>query len=1089
MEASLLAGLNQAQRAAVTSTSNVLQVLAPPGSGKTKTLTTRVAHLLFHHGYNPQNVICCTFTIKAAREMRDRLRSLVGSELEGNLVLGTFHSICRRYLVAYGQLIGIRKGFGIADSSDCLRIVKKICKKYNCKIDPKTARSRISSNKAKNKRLIDLPQSSKYPEHQEFRQIYEEYETALATSNLLDYDDLLLRCMDLLQQHPTCAANIEAFLVDEFQDTNIVQFELMKLFAAAQGRITIVGDPDQSIYGFRSAEIENLKRMKACYPETVVINLEENYRSSSAILRLAQDVIEQDSDRPDKKLKATHCYSSLPVLRRLPNAHEEALWTTAEIRRMLAMTGGLLQHSDIAILIRSAYLSLLIEKSLSSAGIPYRMAGGMRFFDRAEIRLIVDYLRTISHPENDSAFLSIINIPARKIGDVTIASFVKLGDEESLPIWQVIKKVLSGKLKPDKKMSPQTESDLHKLINIINDARKKMDTTNPPEVPSMLIEYLVSKLCLPSYLQKKFKDDYEDRIENIQEFHTHAKEMVAISSDVQIPEIEGVEQQQTEGSQECLDQFLANISLSTEVENNNNGDEKPRVTISTIHSAKGLEWPIVFIPAVYEGSLPHSRAEEPDEERRLFYVAMTRAKALLTMTFPLMQTREQEHTTLTPFLPTDIHKRMSDVGPKFSDELVADISTILRREMPSQEALTKGLQSIGSTESAEDDLWPSDGSHRMTAERLQSLQPVAGMSLQEALKRNNSTFEKASTFSPTTSYQHQYGLETTMSKSSEFSAANTSLGFTTANHQLKNAPVSQPSVERWNSNPEVEKKKTKLERAKSAQGNIASFFAKPSTTSTSTQQEQVRPDVFPSRNPLFSRQTPAVPKVSNIPSELSTHRLKAFSNPRPHLSKSNSTSNPITSSPHSLPNPPRASLISSNSSTPQLHSHTNFSRLKRPRSPLEPTSPNRRKAYVFHSTSPQREGKDPSMLGEIINLEEEREVHTDEDSNEGLDWEIKRILGRSRDGDIQEQHETHCQHESESQGYNQVQSQRPSQGQKSAQQQSQHQGLTSINSNSSTRIHTSFDPFPSLTPFLPPTTKRNLGVRGPMRGWADRKNR
>ena len=940
----------------MTSTSPVLQVLAPPGSGKTKTLTTRVAYLLAHHGYNPQNVICCTFTIKAAREMRERLRGLVGCELEGNLVLGTFHSICRRYLVAYGQLIGIRKGFGIADTSDTLSIVKKICKKGGYNIEPKIARNRISSHKAKNKRVQDLPRSAKTPEHQEFRLVYEEYETALITSNLLDYDDLLLRCLDLLQQHPTCSSNIEAVLIDEFQDTNVVQFELMKLFAWSKKRITIVGDPDQSIYGFRSAEIENLRRMKASYPDTLVVNLEENYRSASAILRLAQAVIEQDSDRPDKKLASTHCYGTLPVLRKLPNTHEEALWITAEIKRMLNMTRGMLQHSDIAVLIRSAYLSLLIEKSFTSAGVPYRMVGGMRFFDRAEIRLIVDYLRTISHPDNDPAFLSIINVPSRKIGDATIASFIKLAEDEGLPIWQVVGKVLSGKMQPEKKLSKPSEQDLHKLVNIINEARKKMEITSPADVPSMLIEFLSLKLCLPAYLQKKYKDDYEDRIENIQEFHTHAKDVAAMSSDGQLATVEGLEQQQSEGSQEALDHFLANIVLSTEVENNEKGDDKPRVTISTIHSAKGLEWPVVFVPAIYEGSIPHSRAEDADEERRLLYVAMTRAQALLTLTLPLKLTREQENTVLTPFLPEDLHKRLAERGPVFSDEVVSDIATILRRDMPSQEALTRGLQSFGKDESAEDNLWPTDGSHRMTLEQMQAMLPVNGMSLQDALKRNNHSWRGATSCS-TSTWDTKYGAGTTMTSTASFSTANLSLSFSTAKQELRsNAPsertvsthdsMRQPSDLKKPSAPthsapnvEPQRKKPKLEKTKSAQGSITTFFSKPQQIIelTDTPAEEAREHW---QSVLMRRPEPSLPPTpaaskheSTIPTELSGHRLGAFSKPRPH-----STSMHVA-----------MSELSNGLGT--------SSTFKRPRPALEPTSPNAQKKYVFLSSSPPSEHK------------------------------------------------------------------------------------------------------------------------------------
>lgn len=922
MDTDLLAGLNPAQRAAVTSNTSVLQILAPPGSGKTKTLTTRVAYLLSHHGYSPRNVICCTFTVKAAREMRERLRGLVGCELESELILGTFHSICRRYLAAYGPLIGIQKGFGIADTSDSLSIIKKICKKGDYKIEPKTARARISSHKAKNKRIDDVPRSSTQPEHQEFRQIYQLYETALATSNLLDYDDLLLYCLDLLQKHPTCVSNIEGLLIDEFQDTNVVQLELMKALASAKRRVTVVGDPDQSIYGWRSAESENLRRMKAFYPETVVINLEENYRSSSAILKLAQDVIEQDSDRPNKKLKSTHCYGTLPVLRKLPNPHEEAAWITAEIKRTTAMSGGLVQHSDIAVLIRSAYLSLLIEKSFTALSIPYRMVGGMKFFDRAEIKLIIDYLRVISHPQNDPAFLAIINVPSRKIGDATVASLVSLGEEKGISVWEVVQKVLKGTLRPEKKMSNPSEQDLQKLVNLVNDGRKKMEATTPAEVPGVLIEFIVSKLSLQAYLQKKYKDDYEDRIENIVEFVSHAKDVAAMSMTEQLPTV-GMDQQQPDGGQEALDQFLATIVLDKETDSIEKGDDTLRVTISTIHSAKGLEWPVVFIPAIYEGSIPHSRAEDAGEERRLLYVAMTRAQVLLTLTFPLQQSREQEQSSLTPFLPDNIRKRLRDHGPVLSDEVVADIATILRRDMPSQEALTLGLQSLGDKGSAEDNIWPLDGAHRVSPD-VQSLMPILGQSLHDAEQRGRFGYTFNSSTSVST-WNTKYGSGTTMTSASTFSTSNLSTVFTTARQQFKDNPQPSPTVPTLihsASNPEPPKKRLKLEKTKSAQGNIMNFFSKPEAE---TAAEQTRAHWQTTSTQQTQRLQPSLPPVvhstsvyhtNTIPTELAQHRL--------------------------APSSIRGGF-------------------KRPRSALEPTSPNRRadksqtRDYIFLSSSPPPE--------------------------------------------------------------------------------------------------------------------------------------
>lgn len=377
----LLRGLNASQRAAVSSQADTLAILAGPGSGKTHTLTSRVAWLLQQQKLQPCNIIVATFTVKAAREMKERIGKLIGNGLELKLILGTFHSIARRYLAIYGHMIGIRKDFGIADSSDSLAIIKRIVKRNELNIDPKVARSRISSSKAKgsasasrtseaNKRTVDS---------QEFEIVYTEYQATLERSNLLDYDDLLLRCVELLRFHPSCVSNIEAVLIDEFQDTNLVQFDLMRLFAAERRRITIVGDPDQSIYSFRAAEIKNYKRMTRQYPDTIEISLEENYRSSGAILLTALNVIEQDKSRFAKSLLPTHIIGTRPVLRRLATAQKEADWIIQEIQRSMGMTGDLLDLNDFAILLRSASLSRVIESSLGKAGIAYRMVGKHQF--------------------------------------------------------------------------------------------------------------------------------------------------------------------------------------------------------------------------------------------------------------------------------------------------------------------------------------------------------------------------------------------------------------------------------------------------------------------------------------------------------------------------------------------------------------------------------------------------------------------------------------------------------------------------------------------------------------------------------------
>jgi DNA helicase II / ATP-dependent DNA helicase PcrA len=496
-------------------------------------------------------------------------------------------------------------------------------------------------------------------------------------------------------------------------------------------------------------------------------------------------------------------------------------------------------------------------------------------------------------------------------------------------------KVLKGDLKPDKKMSNPSEQDLHKLVNLINDGRKKIESTKPAEVPAMLIDFIVSKLSLPAYLQKKYKDDYEDRIENIQEFLLHAKDVASMPGSEALPIVEGIEQQQTDGSQETLDQFLATIVLDKETDSSEKGDETPRVTISTIHSAKGLEWPVVFIPATYEGSIPHSRSEDADEERRLLYVAMTRAQALLTLTLPLQQSREQEKSTLTSFLPENIHHRLRDRGPVFSDEVIADIATVLRRDMPTQEALTLGLQSISDRDSAEDNIWPANGSHKVV--EMQPLVPLLG-------QLPNKFQPKYSSSSSAATWKMKYGTGYIVDNTSSISTSNMSMGFTTARQQFREnpQPAQTTTHNHSTSDPEPSRKKPKLEKSKSSQGSIASFFSKPASNtkpipampSESEEVYQAAPTRPLPRSQSFLPPSLAASlglRTTAIPTDLAQHKL---------------------------------GLSSGRSGA-----------FKRPRPALEPTSPNsrlqtRQTEYVILSSSPPPENKSANTDVEEISQEQ-----------------------------------------------------------------------------------------------------------------------
>jgi DNA helicase II / ATP-dependent DNA helicase PcrA len=642
--------------------------------------------------------------------MKERIGKLLGNGLESKLILGTFHSIARRYLARYGHLIGIKKDFGIADTADSLAIIKRLVKRHNFIIDPKVARSRISGRKARaEKKHEENKSGAKTVEAQEFEMCCAEYEAALQRSNLLDYDDLLLRCVDLLRNHPSCVSNVEAVLIDEFQDTNIVQFDLMRLFAAEKKRITIVGDPDQSIYGFRAAEIKNYKRMLRQYPDTVTIALEENYRSSGAILHMALSVIQQDDSRVAKSLTATHMVGTRPVLRRLAGAYKEAEWIVTEIQRCMGMTGGLMDLNDIAILLRSASLSRLIETVLGRAGIAYRMVGGLRFYDRVEIKTILDYLRVINQPDNNDALARIINTPSRRIGDATIKSLLEEADLAKITLWTLILGIVRGTRASTTKIQKPVEHSLAKLVDMALTARKKLAAPPQERISTVkLINFVLEKTNYEQWLEEHQGDVHKARWDNVQELITQANDFQDLLScdyeEEALPEIDGLEQE----DEDHLSRFLANVALASSEAKTEDTERTPtaQVTISTIHAAKGLEWPVVFIPATYQGSIPHSRAEDTNEERRLLYVAMTRAKALLYMSYPLKNS-QGEQTILSPFLaPPGLAPLIDTRGPALGSSTVQSVSQILRRPCPSAASISESRSLLTSLE---DDLFPVDG--------------------------------------------------------------------------------------------------------------------------------------------------------------------------------------------------------------------------------------------------------------------------------------------------------------------------------------------------------------------------------------------
>jgi DNA helicase-2/ATP-dependent DNA helicase PcrA len=923
--ASMLENLNEAQHTAVTSPSNVLQILAPPGSGKTKTLTSRVAYLLQHHHYKPWNVICLTFTIKSSREMRERLSKLLGNGIESRLILGTFHSICRRYLVTYGHLIGLKKDFGIADSSDSLSIIKRIVKRLGINVDPRKAHSRISSSKSKGMGYPELAQAEAKKnnvEQQEFESVFQAYQDQLAQSSLLDYDDLLLRCVDLLGLYPSCVSNVEVVLIDEFQDTNLVQFDLMRLFAAYNKRVTTVADPDQSIYGWRSAEIKNLKRMRRQYPDTLVIELETNYRSSGAILLAAHEVIEQDESRHPKALLPTHCPGTVPVLRRLPSAEIEASWIVSEIQRVHALTGDLFTFSDYAILLRSASLSRYVESSMGRAGIPYRMVGGQKFFDRVEVKILLDYLRVISQPYNNDALARVMNIPARGIGPMTAKGLLEEAEARKTSLWTLLREAAQGHKKPKTKLSKAAENGVGTLTSIILTSRTKVLDCSAQHSPEDLLRQIIKKLDFQSHLKRTQTDDYENRWANIEELIVQASEFPMLNSEGDfeegdsLPPIAGLKQDKGSAAEEALSKFLANVALATELQRDDEDPEgnksQSQVTISTIHAAKGLEWPVVFVPSTYEGCIPHSRAEDTDEERRLLYVAMTRAQALLYMSCPTKNSQREE-TTLSSFLSTKkVGQYITNQGPTIGSATVNDICQILGRDYPNQARIIEASKMLTSLH---DDVWPlngmedvksitsrrskwdnNSGEHGAKRRRVEVEGSNARVGNQEATVLGNS-YTLANV-----------GVMTTMQNSSTFSYG----GFTSATSQLNNDNQRRESAASRLQTSKVETMRgnSKPVNSAKAQESLMSFWVKGDETNRKSDKSVVvkakeehtiqetlvnhsqlnRYEVHGAPTPLTlsvphetGRPTGRTP-LSAIPQTLSAHRLPTISNnSRPYL--------------------------------------------------------------------------------------------------------------------------------------------------------------------------------------------------------------
>ncbi|SPO39443.1 related to ATP-dependent DNA helicase [Pseudozyma flocculosa] len=544
-----LASLSPSQlKAATHPPLHSLQILAGPGSGKTRVLTSRVAWLILDPGnnINPENIVVVTFTNKAANEMKSRLTALIGPARTANLVIGTFHATCAKYLRKYGQLIELSNNFTIVDADESKKLFKLIIKPMEKDLKeqgiffkPEDAMSEVSKAKAKDidpqryreealKSSASSSQQQKQAPGQNFRtrfssdfkrimaDIYLRYQEQLREANALDFDDLLVYGVRLFRQNPQIARRIEHVLVDEFQDTNTAQYMLMSLMAAHCQSISVVGDPDQSIYGWRSAEVGNLKKMCLEFKGTEQVRLEENYRSTGAILEASLKVVQQDRARVEKGLHTSHPRGPPVTLRFNSNAPKEAWFIASEIKRIVAHSGGLLNYNDFAVLLRFNALSRAIEAEFQTQGIMSRMVGGHKFFDRMEIKDILGYLSLADNPGFTPAFVRVVNVPKRGIGENKIGDLRAQAHRLNLKPMEVAERLVSGRLKVAG-IGPVVKKGLGELVAAVVELREMAKQRKPV---SQLIEALLKRIDYETYLRRE--PDFDSRWENVKELISFA---------------------------------------------------------------------------------------------------------------------------------------------------------------------------------------------------------------------------------------------------------------------------------------------------------------------------------------------------------------------------------------------------------------------------------------------------------------------------------------------------------------------------------------------------------------------------------------
>ncbi|MGQ9628154.1 MAG: ATP-dependent helicase [Anaerolineae bacterium] len=601
----VLEGLNQAQREAVVSIEGPVLVLAGPGSGKTRVLTHRVAYLVRTCGIAPHRIMAVTFTNKAAREMRDRLDRLLGERLQW-LTLGTFHATCVRILRREAERLGLDKSFVIYDTDDQLRLVRQALKELNLDenmYQPPAVHGAIS--RAKNELIGPQDYRPATYWHEIAGRVYERYQALLRANNALDFDDILMfttqlfaRNKDVLEKYQNRYVHI---LVDEFQDTNLAQYELIKQISGRYRNIFVVGDEDQSIYSWRGADFRNVHRFRKDFPETKVILLERNYRSTQTILDVANAVISRNTSRTKKRLYTERGEGPLVTIYEAFDEQEEGIYVAQEIAKLVE--NGLCRFGDCAVMYRTNAQSRAIEDAFLQMGMPYKLVGATRFYQRREVKDILAYLRLIHNPYDLVSLTRIINLPPRGIGAKTISALESIAERLGVPLYTALQALRN------EGEASLADSRGRKALLRFSDLLEEFISARDGRNALELLDLVLKKTEYEKYIRDGTEEG-EERWENIVELRKVAAEYSPLP-----PEL-------------SLSTFLEEVSLASDVDNL---DEKADVpTLLTLHAAKGLEFPMVFIVGMDEGIFPHSRSfgdeEAMEEERRLCYVGVTRAK-------------------------------------------------------------------------------------------------------------------------------------------------------------------------------------------------------------------------------------------------------------------------------------------------------------------------------------------------------------------------------------------------------------------------------------------------------------------------------